>query len=127
MFSWILKALQCRYVIGTLNSCSMYVYFRPYCMQVFHTLMYVYEEKLAHCLYLPTTMSSLSDACRLMRSQMSIVKRVLLLLNIEVREDMRAAIITAIIRPRIPAGKKKQCTIYYTEHVDLTLFRSKMT
>lgn len=30
------------------------------------------------------------------------VKRVLLLLNMEVREDMSAAIITAIIRPRSP-------------------------
>lgn len=80
-------------------------------MQGFHPLVYVHEAKLVQgqCLYLPTTMSSLSDACRLMRSQMSIVKRVLLLLNIEVREDMRAAIITAIIRPRIPAGKKKKC------------------
>lgn len=55
-------------------------------------------------------MSSLSDAWRLMRSQMSMVKSVLLLLNIEVREDIRAAIITAIIRPRIPAVKKnKKC------------------
>lgn len=83
-------------------------------MQVFHHSVYVYEAKLAHrhCFYLPTTMSSLSDACRLMRSQMSIVKRVLLLLNIEVRDDMRAAIITAIIRPRIPAGKEKECILH---------------
>lgn len=71
----------------------------------------MYMTQICHkdnCFYLPTTMSSLSDACRLMRCQMSIVKRVLLLLNIEVREDMRAAIITAIIRPRIPAGEKKE-------------------
>lgn len=47
-------------------------------------------------------MSSLSLACGLKRVQMSMVNRVLLLLKMEVREDMRAAIITAIINPRMP-------------------------
>ena len=39
---------------------------------------------------------------------MSMVKRVLLLLNMEVRDDMSAAIITAIIRPRSP-GEERDC------------------
>ena len=54
-------------------------------------------------LYLPTIMSSLSVACGLIRVQMSMVKRVLLLLKMEAKEDMRAASITASIRPRKPA------------------------
>lgn len=37
---------------------------------------------------------------------MSITKRVLLLLKMEVRELIRAAIITAIIKPRSPGQKK---------------------
>lgn len=53
--------------------------------------------------YLPTIMSSRSVACGLMRVQMSMVKRVLLLLKMEAKEDMRAASITASIRPRKPA------------------------
>lgn len=57
-------------------------------------------------LYLPTTMSSCSVACGLMRVQMSIVNKVLLLLKMEAREDMRAANITASIRPRKPAQKQ---------------------
>lgn len=55
-------------------------------------------------------MSSRSVACGLMRVQMSIVKRVLLLLKMEAKEDMRAANITASIRPRNPAqvcGRKE--------------------
>lgn len=35
------------------------------------------------------------------------VKMVLALLKMEVREDMRAAIITAIIKPRSPGSRKK--------------------
>lgn len=46
--------------------------------------------------------SSRSLALGLILLQMSMVKRVLLLLKMEVREDMSAAIITAIIRPRSP-------------------------
>lgn len=53
--------------------------------------------------HLPTIMSSLSVACGLMRVQMSMVNRVLLLLKMEAKEDMRAASITANIRPRNPA------------------------
>ena len=56
--------------------------------------------------YLPTIMSSRSLACGLMRVQMSMVKRVLLLLKMEAREDMRAASITASIRPRKPAQRE---------------------
>lgn len=37
---------------------------------------------------------------------MSITKRVLLLLKMEVRELIKAAIITAIIKPRSPGGEK---------------------
>lgn len=55
--------------------------------------------------HLPTMMSSLSAAWGLMRVQMSMVNRVLLLLKMEAREDMRAASITASIRPRKPAGR----------------------
>lgn len=54
-------------------------------------------------IYLPTIMSSRSAACGLMRVQMSMVNRVLLLLKMEAKEDMRAANITASIRPRKPA------------------------
>jgi len=38
---------------------------------------------------------------------MSITKRVLLLLKMEVRELIKAAIITAIIKPRSPGGAEK--------------------
>ncbi len=44
-------------------------------------------------------------ACGLMRVQMSMVNRVLLLLKMEAKEDMRAANITASIRPRKPAQR----------------------
>lgn len=51
---------------------------------------------------LPTSSSSFSLAPRRYFFQMSMVKRVLLLLKMEVSEDIRAAIITAIIKPRSP-------------------------
>lgn len=47
-------------------------------------------------------MSSHSVAADLKVFHMSMVKMVLELLKMEVREDMRAAIITAIISPRSP-------------------------
>lgn len=43
--------------------------------------------------------------CGLIRSQTSTVKIVALLLNAEDREDITAAIITAIMRPTIPVGR----------------------
>lgn len=49
-------------------------------------------------------MSSHSDALDLKLLHKSMVKSVLALLKMEVSEDMRAAIITAIIRPRNPGG-----------------------
>lgn len=52
--------------------------------------------------YLPTIISSHSEAVRRMFLQRSMVKMVLELLNMEVREDMRAANITAIIKPLRP-------------------------
>lgn len=52
--------------------------------------------------HLPTIMSSHSVARVLKVFHMSMVKMVLELLKMEVREDMRAAIITAIISPRSP-------------------------
>lgn len=55
--------------------------------------------------HLPTSRSSLSVAWGLMRVQMSMVNRVLLLLKMEAKEDMRAASITANIRPRNPAQR----------------------
>ena len=51
---------------------------------------------------LPTTRSSVSEGLFLTLVQMSIVKMVDDELKIEVREDIRAAIITASIRPRAP-------------------------
>lgn len=52
---------------------------------------------------LPTIISSLSLACGRSRVQMSMVKRVLLLLKMEARELIKAASITASIRPLRPA------------------------
>ena len=54
---------------------------------------------------LPTIMSSRSLACGRRRVQMSMVKRVLLLLKMEASELIRAASITASIRPLRPAGQ----------------------
>lgn len=51
-------------------------------------------------------MSSLSDARGRMWFHKSMVKMVLALLKMEVREDMRAATITAIMSPRSPGGQK---------------------
>lgn len=56
---------------------------------------------------LPTTNSSVSDGLLLIRVQMSIVKIVEDELNIEVKEDIRAAIITASISPRAPEYKQQ--------------------
>lgn len=52
--------------------------------------------------YLPTSSSSLSEARGRCFFQMSMVKSVELLLKMEVSDDIRAAIITAIISPRKP-------------------------
>ena len=52
--------------------------------------------------YLPTIMSSVSDARLRTRRQMSIVKMVLLLLKMDVRELMRALSMTANRMPRAP-------------------------
>lgn len=52
--------------------------------------------------HLPTIMSSHSVALDRKVFHTSMVKMVLELLKMEVREDMRAAIITAIINPRSP-------------------------
>ena len=51
---------------------------------------------------LPTMRSSVSEGLALTLVQMSIVKMVEDELKIEVRDDIRAAIITASIRPRAP-------------------------
>uniref|UniRef100_A0A0B6ZRS2 Uncharacterized protein n=1 Tax=Arion vulgaris TaxID=1028688 RepID=A0A0B6ZRS2_9EUPU len=53
---------------------------------------------------LPTIISSTSVAFFLILLHISIVNIVLLLLKIEVREEIRADIITDNIRPRSPAG-----------------------
>lgn len=52
-------------------------------------------------------MSSLSDARGRMWFHRSMVKMVLALLKMEVREDMRAATITAIMSPRSPGGRRE--------------------
>lgn len=51
---------------------------------------------------LPTMSSSVSEGLALILVQMSMVKMVEDELKIEVREDIKAAIITASIRPRAP-------------------------
>ena len=56
---------------------------------------------------LPTIMISNSEACFLILVQMSIANMVLLLLKMEVREDMSAAIITASIIPRAPINTQR--------------------
>lgn len=56
--------------------------------------------------YLPTIMSSHSEHRGRKCFQRSMVKMVLALLKMDVREDMRAAIITAIIRPLSPGSRK---------------------
>lgn len=56
--------------------------------------------------HLPTTISSLLEAFFLISVQMSRVNMVLLELNTEVKEDIRAANITASIRPLKPEGKR---------------------
>lgn len=53
-------------------------------------------------------MSSLSLACGLKRVQMSMVNRVLLLLKMEARELIRAASMTASIRPLRPGGEGEE-------------------
>ena len=63
---------------------------------------------------LPTIMISNSEACFLILVQMSIANMVLLLLKMEVREDMSAAIITASIIPRAPINTKRMEVLYKT-------------
>lgn len=55
-----------------------------------------------HAVYLPTSSSSFSEARGRCFFQMSMVKSVELLLKMEVSEDIRAAIMTAIMSPRKP-------------------------
>ena len=57
--------------------------------------------------HLPTTMSSVVEAALRNLRQMSMVKRVLALLKMESRSLIRAAIITAIIRPLAPAEGRR--------------------
>lgn len=64
-------------------------------MKCKHTLISTHRD-------LPTSSSSFSLAPLLYFFQMSMVKRVLLLLKMEVSDDIKAAIITAIINPRSP-------------------------
>ena len=52
----------------------------------------------------PTSMSSMSEAFLRTLFHTSMVKMVEMELKTEVREEMRADIITASIRPRTPAG-----------------------
>ena len=58
--------------------------------------------------YLPTIICSRTEHFFLIRFQMSIVNSVEAELNMESRSDIRAATITAIIRPRNPAEWKKE-------------------
>ena len=61
----------------------------------------------------PTTISSQSFDCGLIRFQISIVNIALLELNIDVSEDISAAIITASIRPLAPAGIRSITSLGY--------------
>lgn len=54
--------------------------------------------------YLPTIINSTSDDLVRILLQISIVKIVLALLKIDVKDDMRADIMTAIIKPLRPLG-----------------------
>lgn len=60
-----------------------------------------------------------------MRRQRSMVKMVLELLKIEVRELMMADSITAISSPRAPVGKKEWITDDITEYAQGNLLWSK--
>ena len=55
--------------------------------------------------YFPTTSCSRSLACVRTRLQMSMVNTVAALLNTDVKELIKAASITAIIKPRMPKNK----------------------
>lgn len=70
------------------------------------------EREFLWLTYLPTTISSCSDACLRKRCHTSMANRVLLLLKIEVSELMRAAMITAIIRPRSPRQRQRRVGNY---------------
>ena len=61
----------------------------------------------------PTMRSSVSEGLLLNRVQTSIVKMVEDELNIEVREDMRAAIMTASMRPLRPEGIRSSTSLMY--------------
>lgn len=67
-----------------------------------HTEIHVHREIESFNDYFPTISSSLSVACTLNRFHKSMVNNVAELLKIDVKELMRAAIMTAIIRPRMP-------------------------
>ena len=60
---------------------------------------------------LPTSSNSVSEGLLLNLVQTSIVKMVEEELKIEVREDMRAAIITANIRPFKPGGMSSRTSL----------------
>lgn len=88
-------------VAGLNQRCSI----QHKCCNQDHILGYVCLDVVT---YLPTIMSSHSDARDLKLFHRSMVKMVLALLKMEVREDMRAAIITAIIKPRSPGRENTQ-------------------
>ncbi len=69
------------------------------------------DDEKSHLTNLPTIMSSTSEAFFLILLQMSMVKSVLLELKMEVREEMRADIMTASIRPRRPSGMRRSTSV----------------
>lgn len=81
---------------------------KPQCMEILLFQFYCVAKMPKKFTNLPTIMSSRSVDCGLIRVQMSMVNRVLLLLKMEAKEDIRAANITASIRPRKPAAERRQ-------------------
>lgn len=76
--------------------------------------------------YLPTSSSSFSVARGRCFFQMSMVKSVELLLKMEVSDDIRAAIMTAIIRPRKPGTHTHTHTLTYAKqltHLEIRFYR----
>lgn len=87
-------------------------------MQIYcYKLLYSFRNNcyiwtICNYMYLPTIMISNSEACFLILVQISMANIVLLLLKMEVREDMRAAIITASIIPRAPVDRSNRLWSY---------------
>lgn len=72
------------------------------CLHKYYFHCYIPFYYWDNLFYLPIIMTSSSEAVFLICNQMSIANIVQLLLNMEVRDDIRAANITANIKPLAP-------------------------